>query len=266
MQRSTTSLLLAGAVAGSLAAAASGQVVFQAGNDNGFFVPFNGGNATTVVYGDSGWIGSGSDAPVAIGRITLGLAVYNSRKPGTTDILFTFNDGDPSGLVFGSGAQLYSTVLHDVALPATAPGGVEYLSLTIDMPAVMTTGGFNNVGWSIGLANYSYAGEFGFQVASCAAQYVGFYTNNASWYDGSSWNLFSFGSGCGGVANYTATLELAEAAPCPADLDGNGVVDGADLAILLGGWGGSGVADIDASGVVDAADLALLLGAWGACP
>ena len=48
------------------------------------------------------------------------------------------------------------------------------------------------------------------------------------------------------------------------DLDGDGVVDGADLTILLGAWGTLDVtADIDANGVVDGTDLALLLGDWG---
>ena len=42
-------------------------------------------------------------------------------------------------------------------------------------------------------------------------------------------------------------------------------MDGADLAILLGNWGFSGVGDLDLSGSVDGADLAILLGAWGAC-
>lgn len=52
--------------------------------------------------------------------------------------------------------------------------------------------------------------------------------------------------------------------PMPGDLDGDGDVDAADLAILLGAWGSSdAAADLDGSGAVDAADLALLLGAWG---
>ena len=45
------------------------------------------------------------------------------------------------------------------------------------------------------------------------------------------------------------------------DLDGDGDVDGADLAVLLGGWGGAG-GDIDGDGTTDAIDLALLLGNW----
>ena len=47
------------------------------------------------------------------------------------------------------------------------------------------------------------------------------------------------------------------------DLNGDGAVDGADLAILLGAWGTSDpAADLDQSGSVDGADLAMLLGAW----
>ena len=53
---------------------------------------------------------------------------------------------------------------------------------------------------------------------------------------------------------------------CAADLSGDGVVDGADLADLLSQWGGPGTADLTGDGNVDGADLAALLAAWGACP
>ena len=49
----------------------------------------------------------------------------------------------------------------------------------------------------------------------------------------------------------------------PADLDGDGTVNGADLAILLGAWGTPGPGDLDGNGTVNGADLAILLGAWG---
>jgi hypothetical protein len=52
---------------------------------------------------------------------------------------------------------------------------------------------------------------------------------------------------------------------CPADLDGDGTVAAADLALLLGNWGGAGIGDLDGNGAVDAADLAAVLGGWGAC-
>ncbi|MBL9120446.1 MAG: hypothetical protein JNL80_11095 [Phycisphaerae bacterium] len=66
-----------------------------------------------------------------------------------------------------------------------------------------------------------------------------------------------------GSAQISVTLSVTlESALNPADLDGNGSVNGADLAILLGQWGSNGTADLDGSGNVDGADLAILLGAW----
>lgn len=67
------------------------------------------------------------------------------------------------------------------------------------------------------------------------------------------------------------TLTVASGAAgaiCPGDLDGSGVVDGADLAAMLAVWGaGPGTpADLNGDGVVDGADLASLLAAWGDCP
>lgn len=56
---------------------------------------------------------------------------------------------------------------------------------------------------------------------------------------------------------------------CPGDFDQSGVVDGVDLAVLLGVFDTKGTnmsADINHDNVADAADLGILLGAWGACP
>ena len=49
----------------------------------------------------------------------------------------------------------------------------------------------------------------------------------------------------------------------PADLNGDGSVDGIDLGILLANWGGSGSGDLNGSGSVDGQDLGQLLGQWG---
>jgi len=59
----------------------------------------------------------------------------------------------------------------------------------------------------------------------------------------------------------------ADVLDCLADQNDDGVVDAADLALVLGAWGSSGdTGDIDQNGTVDAADLAAVLGAWGRCP
>lgn len=57
---------------------------------------------------------------------------------------------------------------------------------------------------------------------------------------------------------------------CPADLNGSGQVDGADLALVLSTWGlcegpRCDDADLTGDGAVDGADLAELLASWGEC-
>ena len=62
---------------------------------------------------------------------------------------------------------------------------------------------------------------------------------------------------------------ILDSCQCLADISGNGVVDGVDLAFVLGSWGvggGKAGADINGDGVVAGEDLAMVLGAWGACP
>lgn len=50
----------------------------------------------------------------------------------------------------------------------------------------------------------------------------------------------------------------------PADLNCDGVVNGADLGLLLGAWGTSGPGDFNGDGTVNGADLGVLLGSWSA--
>jgi probable HAF family extracellular repeat protein len=66
------------------------------------------------------------------------------------------------------------------------------------------------------------------------------------------------------LERYTSVGVLLTPVPASADLDGDGAVGGADLAIMLGAWGACGVcrSDLDTDGIVDGQDLALLLGAW----
>jgi hypothetical protein len=66
-------------------------------------------------------------------------------------------------------------------------------------------------------------------------------------------------------ANGDGTPEsCSDSSPASPDLDGDGRVNAADLAILLGAWGPGVVADLDGDGAVGASDLAILLGAWTA--
>ena len=87
-----------------------------------------------------------------------------------------------------------------------------------------------------------------------ATNYRGAFSSTENWLCG--WTAAS-------QYGYTSS---ACAAACLADLNGDRVVGGPDLGLLLGAWGGSGFGDIDNDGVVGGSDLGSLLGAWGACP
>ncbi len=63
--------------------------------------------------------------------------------------------------------------------------------------------------------------------------------------------------------------DCCESGPCcPGDLFHDGIVDGADLGILLSQWGvtGASIADLDSDGSVGGADLTILMSGWGNCP
>jgi hypothetical protein len=59
----------------------------------------------------------------------------------------------------------------------------------------------------------------------------------------------------------TANIPLAPANP--ADLNGDGIVNGADLGMILGNWGQPGGTDLNHDGTTNGADLGFLLGHWG---
>ncbi len=190
------------AVGLAVGAPALGQIVFQNNNDLGWFTPFNSSTAAGTRYGDAGWLGGPGAAPVFMTGIRMQLATFGGSPAGSTDITFRFHDGDPAGQFFGPGTVLYSTTITGVTLPASAAGTPSYFDLYVPLPLVATAGNFNNVGWSIGVENFSYGGSMGFGVASASAQIVGFSTFNASTFDGTSWSLFSFG----GPANYVVEM------------------------------------------------------------
>ena len=65
-------------------------------------------------------------------------------------------------------------------------------------------------------------------------------------------------------------IEYVAEESCLGDLNDDGIVNGADLGLLLGAWGscpGSPcLGDLNNDGQVNGADLGLMLGAWGLCP
>jgi len=98
--------------------------------------------------------------------------------------------------------------------------------------------------------------------------------NAANFYDdstvSSTFGLPNTWISCPGTATVTQSFAgLPEAgcsfsAPNPADVNGDGQVNGTDLAAVLSAWGtNDAAADINDSGTVDALDLAAVLASWG---
>ena len=90
--------------------------------------------------------------------------------------------------------------------------------------------------------------------------------------DPTGWS-FGFAARNGSVDQdvYIGEVQINAVVQCPpgspADINGDCLVDGADLSGVLSDWGACTAApcegDIDGSGTVDASDLATVLGAWG---
>jgi formylglycine-generating enzyme required for sulfatase activity len=71
------------------------------------------------------------------------------------------------------------------------------------------------------------------------------------------------------VAALVAMTTRPAMGQCPGDITGNGMVNGADLGLVLAAWGSDGSdepgSDINADGLVNGADLAFVIGAFGPC-
>lgn len=77
--------------------------------------------------------------------------------------------------------------------------------------------------------------------------------------------IVDFGQIASGEAPDLNANGVPDGCECIADVFADGAVNGLDIGVLLGQWGGAGSADINRDGVVTGADLALMLAAWGPC-
>jgi hypothetical protein len=64
------------------------------------------------------------------------------------------------------------------------------------------------------------------------------------------------------IASSATLAWMVEPQAILGDLNGDWLVNGADLGIMLGNWGLPGITDLDNNGTTNGADLGILLGAW----
>lgn len=148
--------------------------------------------------------------------------------------------------------------------------------LPIPLPAGTSQGsarGVNSLGWAVGTASSAFAIPFLFdgvnthRLADLLPPGSGWdlSTNTSSSALGISEDGVIVGTGVrnGAVRAYA----MVPVVLCEGDIDGDGTVDGADIALVLGSWGPciDCEADLDGDDTVDGVDLAIVLGNWGPC-
>jgi len=198
----------------------------------------------------------------------------------TTSTPAPANDSCATATVVGAGAFAFTNTLATDAAPALPASCDEGSGVTITkdiwyrftapITGRMTASTCNAASFDTRIAVYAGDACPGSTTAvvacsdnsaTCASG-----TSKAEWSatGGSVWYV-RVGSGAAGTSG-NATLTLSAAVNCPADITGNGVVDGGDLAVVLGGWGGAVTSDLNNDGTTNGADIAVILGAWGPCP
>lgn len=109
----------------------------------------------------------------------------------------------------------------------------------------------------VGAANVAVA--FYYQTSS--REYMEFLRDTAANGSGlTAYNLWVQHGRSAPVAMDSATIAIGPSNP--ADLNGDGSVNGLDLTMLLSNWGGSGQGDTNGDGAVNGLDLAVILASW----
>lgn len=184
---------------------------------------------------------------------------------GATECSGTIGGLDLTGWVWATDAQVAELFSEFVPLILEDPsfGGPNYA-----LPAMFFFGSFQPT--------------FEFYTTFGGYNYVSGWTSTAA--DGTAitaevgaqWNPFNSSWSVAGLAESGSTsayrgIWLVHLPPSnePADLDGDGSVNGTDLALVLGAWGDTWqapeppiAADLDGDGIVGGADIAMILGAW----
>ena len=217
-------------------------------------------------------------------RVTLG-----GGDPSPTLFCDFTSEGDPRGIVpFGSGFLVGNSTTDDIEF-VSATGVVSSVPfadsdgvISFDFPQqihLLPDGGIMLTGFSDPFGIYFFdsvgQGSGGFTPPQVFLSPRGcFLLDNGNYLytggtrvdaiDGKTFTNANVVNQLG--ASFRWITRFTPPAPCAADIDGNGQVDAADLAALLGDWGATkSPANVDGAGTVDAADLAVLLGAWGPC-
>ncbi|MCB9848195.1 MAG: hypothetical protein H6814_07245 [Phycisphaeraceae bacterium] len=204
-----------------------------------------------------------------------GVVISNVDVPGDGRFIIASSASDEDG----DGTWRYEYAVFNMnSGEATAEFTVP-AHISVSIGALASSGPNHHSGEIYDTANWSGARNSNDVHWQAAAPPMGLETNSINW-----GLMRSFGFDADQPPTTTsATLKLfasagdspafnilAPVAACPADLNGDGATDTADLGILLAVFGSHGnpnPADLNGDGTIDTADLGVLLGAFGVpCP
>ncbi len=226
-----------------LAFTATNHLIFNAGI-------LSGGSASNV----------GVDYDIAANTFTT-MFRGGSQVPGLpTGVLYAANyAGSSSPLINANGEMVVSMPLEGAVIGGTNDRALLAWSASSGVRVLLRLGDVGPTGFAIkSFAPIGSAGQNG-SGGSTGLSDTGWFVTNASDANPDTPT---------GTDYFVMRARVFAPAPaCPADLTGDGSVDGADLGTLLGSWGPcTCAADLNGDGSVDGADLGALLGAWGPCP
>lgn len=193
------------------------------------------------------------------GRSTQNGAIYMFSCQGTTirNCSVRGNQRGAIGLNSSTVTMIGCEIVDNAAAPGTSAGGGIYVAGTISLIDCVVSGN---------AASFSGGGVYvpsGSVMNLTRTRICGNIAPNGAQIGQSGTGVVN---DLGGACIMTACGDCP-AQPCPADLNNNGTVDGADLGNLLSAWGQcvGCAADMNGDGTVTGADLGLMLGEWGAC-
>jgi hypothetical protein len=212
------------------------------------------------------WMNDGVASPLRFTEQALA-AGFSHFGRGRALLSFDYDDDGDQDLVLVAALEPLTVFRNDIA-----PGGPEtaWLRVFLDTSArpglapdgfgakvVVEADGIARMRTIDGGVSYLGTSELSAHVGLGSAQGPAKIT--VAWPDGSTTTLEN-------VALNQTLVVAAAPTSCLGDLDADGTVGPADLAVLLGSWSSSSAtADLDGDGVVDPRDLAIVLGAWGSC-
>jgi len=177
----------------------------------------------------------------------------------------------------GNGTWRYEYAVHNLnsdrsgrSFSIPVPAGVNITNVGFKDINYHSGDPFSATDWTSSVSGGSVTWTGGTFSQSATSNALRFATMYNFWFDANqppqavSATIGLFKPGAAGSPTSVSVASKGPSAPpvAPEDLNGDGAVNGGDLALLLNNWGGSGAGDIDGNGTVDGGDLARLLSSW----